>query len=120
MNRTRNSNRTLAGVLQTNLIKQLGKQSRHAPKSSLLSVPERKPTSPSVQPPQPSKYVDTKAAHQHLGISKASFFRLRKQGHFSPSPITGRYHLDDLDREARGVQGTASLEQTHGYPFSAN
>ena len=102
MSRTRNPNRTLASALQTNLIKQIGKQRRHTPTKTPSRVEEQKPVSKVIEQPLPSKYVNTKAAYQHLGISKASFFRLRKLGHFLPSPVTGRYHLDDLDREARG------------------
>jgi hypothetical protein len=101
MSLTKNFNRTIAGTLHTNLIKQFAKQRRHTPGKTLSPATERKPAPVAHEPPA-SKYVDTKAAYQHLGISKASFFRLRKLGHFSPSPITGRYHIDDLDREARG------------------
>lgn len=51
-----------------------------------------------------SRYIDSKGAAAYLGVSKAKFFRLRSKGHFRPSPVTGLYHLDDLDREARAVQ----------------
>ena len=50
----------------------------------------------------PSKYLTAVGAYQYLGISKATFFRLKKQGRFSPSPVTNRYHVDDLDNEVRG------------------
>ena len=50
-----------------------------------------------------SRYTDSKGAAGYLGISRAKFFRLRSKGHFHPSPITGRYHMDDLDSEARGL-----------------
>jgi hypothetical protein len=102
MSRTKNTNRTLASAIQTNLIKELGKQRRQISMKTLSGVEEQKPVSKAIEQPLPSKYVDTKTAYQHLGISKASFFRLKKLGHFLPSPVTGRYHLDDLDREARG------------------
>jgi hypothetical protein len=105
MNRTRNSNRTLAGALQTSLIKQLGKRQRQTPKKPLPTIVERKSASAAPERLTQSKYVGAKAAYQHLGISKATFFRLRGNGHFPPSPVTGRYHLDDLDREARGIRG---------------
>ncbi len=105
MSLTKNFNRTIAGALQTNLIKQLGNQRRRTPKKTVSPAAERKPAPVALEQRPASKYVDSKAAYQHLGISKASFFRLRKLGHFSPSPVTGRYHLDDLDREARGHSG---------------
>ena len=50
-----------------------------------------------------TKYTNAKGAADHLGISKATFCRLKAKGFFQPSPITGRYHLDALDREARGA-----------------
>ena len=101
MSLTKNFSRTIAGTFHKNLIKQVAKQQRHTPGKTLSPATERKPA-PVAHEPLPSKYVDTKTAYQHLGISKASFFRLKKLGHFLPSPVTGRYHLDDLDREARG------------------
>jgi len=58
---------------------------------------------PNVQGLPKTKYTNAKGAAQHLGLSKATFFRLRARGHFQPSPITGRYHLDDLDRETRAT-----------------
>ena len=112
MSLTKNFNRTIAGALQTNLIKQLGNQRRRTPKKTVSPAAERKPAPVALEQRPASKYVDSKAAYQHLGISKASFFRLRKLGHFSPSPVTGRYHLDDLDRQqscSRGKQTIVSL-----------
>ena len=53
-----------------------------------------------------SRYTDSKGAADHLGISKAMFFRLRAKGYFQPSSVTGRYHIDDLDSEARGIPAT--------------
>ena len=57
-----------------------------------------------------TKYTNATGAAEYLGVSKATFFRHRANGHFPPSPITGRYHLDDLDREARG---TLSIRNGH-------
>lgn len=53
-----------------------------------------------------TKYTNAKGAADHLGISKAMFFRLRAKGYFQPSSVTGRYHIDDLDSEARGIPAT--------------
>lgn len=56
-----------------------------------------------VQAPPKTKYTNAKGAAQYLGLSKATFFRLRAKGYFQPSPVTGRYHLDDLDRETKAA-----------------
>jgi len=116
MSGSKNSSRTLAGAFQTNLIKQLGKQRLHASKSTPLPTPERKPASVITQQQPASKYVATKAAYQHLGISRATFFRLKKQGHFTPSPVTGRYHLDDLDQHVRSPSRHKIKPKTAGEP----
>ena len=70
---------------------------------------------PSKQPPA-SPYTNSKRAAAYLGIFKAQFIRLRSRWYFKPSPITGRYHTDDLDRETRGLsardaQGTCLSQQ---------
>ena len=60
------------------------------------------------QTPSKTKYTNAKGAALHLGISKSTFFRRKARGHFKPSPVTGLYHLDDLDRETRAVPGALS------------
>ena len=60
------------------------------------------------QTPSKTKYTNAKGAALHLGISKATFFRRKARGHFKPSPVTGLYHLDDLDRETRPVPAALS------------
>jgi hypothetical protein len=77
------------------------------------------------QPPQ-TQYTNAKGAAEYLGISKATFCRLKAKGFFQPSPVTGRYHLDDLDREARGTlsrpngcdAADAQTQKTFGHPES--
>ena len=71
-----------------------------------------------------TKYTNAKGAADHLGISKATFCRLKAKGFFQPSPITGRYHLDDLDRETRGALSmqngseptNTQTQKTFGHP----
>jgi hypothetical protein len=65
-----------------------------------------------------TKYTNAEGAREHLGISKSKFFRLRNQGYFKPSPVTGLYHLDDLDREARGIRQPSPYEQQASQKFS--
>ena len=45
MSRTKNTNRTLASAIQTNLIKELGKQRRQISMKTLSGVEEQKPVS---------------------------------------------------------------------------
>jgi hypothetical protein len=65
-----------------------------------------------------TKYTNAEGAREHLGISKSKFFRLRNQGYFKPSPVTGLYHLDDLGREARGIRQPSTYEEQASQKFS--
>lgn len=96
----------IAGNLQQNLIRQLSatalKRTRptsqiNGPAQTPSPAGHNKAASPQCQ------WVNARQAAVTLGISKATFARLRKKGHFKPSPITGRFHLDELNREAFGI-----------------
>jgi hypothetical protein len=94
---------------QNKLVAGLLKQQREERRESSRKSPipktclvERDQTLASHGTTPETKYTDAKGAAQHLGISRSKFFRLRSKGHFTPSPITGLYNFQDLDREARG------------------
>jgi hypothetical protein len=92
------------------------KASKNSGMPPLVTPSVQKGSSPCSKHAPASPYTDSKGAAAYLGISKAKFFRLRRQGHFKPSPITGRYYTDDLDRETRGLsardaQGTCLSQQ---------
>ena len=96
----------IAGALQQNLIRQLStKTAQRTRSTSQISAPGQ-PQSPSGDDKTASlrsQWINAQQAAVYLGISKATFARLRKKGHFKPSPITGRFHLDELNREAFGI-----------------
>jgi hypothetical protein len=108
-------------TFESNLISGLLKErTTKATKNSgmppMVTPAVRKSSSSCFKQPPASPYTDAKGAAAYLSISKAKFFRLRRQGYFKPSPITGRYHTDDLDRETRGLsardaQGTCLSQQ---------
>jgi len=98
----------MATKFQTNLVAGLLTQQRLENRTPLAKGPvqeaeKTKTAVVHVQAPPKTKYTNAKGAADYLGISKATFCRLKAKGFFKPSPITGRYHLDDLDREARGT-----------------
>lgn len=113
MGRKTNHSRNMATKFQTNLVAGLLTHRRlenHTPlnKELLRDAEKTKTAAVHVQAPPKTKYTNAKGAAQHLGLSKATFFRLRAKGHFQPSPVTGRYHLDDLDRETRATPAELS------------
>ena len=113
MGRKANHSRSMATKFQTNLLAGLLTYRRlenHTPlNKELLREAEKTVTATvTVQAPPNTKYTNAKGAAQYLGLSKATFFRLRAKGHFQPSPVTGLYHLDDLDRESRAVPAALS------------
>lgn len=93
---------------------------------SALETDTREGGAVHVQAPPKTKYTNAKGAADYLGISKATFCRLKTKGFFKPSSVTGRYHLDDLDREARGTislqngndAADAQNQKTFGHPES--
>ena len=76
--------------------------------SGPVSLTAKAPVSPPpsvAAPPVPavtSKYLTAQEAQIYLNISKATFFRLKKQGVITSSKVTNRYHADDLDLAVRG------------------
>ncbi len=86
--------------LLSGLLSKAGKSSEFAASSKAKDDASQ---APPILPVKSSRYTDAKGAAEYLGISKSTFFRLRNKGFFTPSPVTGRYHLDELDREAKGV-----------------
>ena len=100
----------IAGALQQNLIRQLSTKTAQRTRSTSQISARGQPQSPSGDDKTASlrsQWINAQQAAVYLGISKATFARLRKKGHFKPSPITGRFHLDELNREAFGVHSQA-------------
>lgn len=126
MGRKTNHSRNMATKFQTNLVAGLLTHQRLENRTPLAKGPvqeaeKTKTAAVHVQAPPKTKYTNAKGAAQHLGLSKATFFRLRAKGHFQPSPVTGRYHLDDLDRETRSapaeLSGKSTAETATQKPF---
>ena len=108
MGRKTNHSRNMTTKFRTNLVAGLLNQRRLENRTPLDKGPFEETDKTErgavhVQAPPKTKYTNAKGAAEYLGISKASFCRLKAKGFFQPSPITRRYHLDDLDREARGT-----------------
>ena len=108
MGRKTNHSRNMATKFRTNLVAGLLNQRRLEKRTPLGKEPFQETDKTErgavhVQAPPKTKYTNAKGAAEYLGLSKASFCRLKAKGFFQPSPITRRYHLDDLDREARGT-----------------
>lgn len=113
MGRKTNHSRNMATKFRTNLVAGLLNQRRLENRTPLDKGPFEETDKTErgavhVQEPPKTKYTNAKGAAQYLGLSKATFFRLRAEGHFQPSPVTGRYHLDDLDRETRSAPAELS------------
>ena len=89
----------ISGVLK----ERTSKASKNSGMPPLVTPSVQKGSSPCSKHAPASPYTDSNGAAAYLGISRAKFFRLRSKGHFQPSPVTGRYHMDDLDSEARGL-----------------
>ena len=119
--------RKITAKFQTNLVAGLLNHRRQGSRNLSGKVPAQgtnKTESGEVHVPASpkTKYTNAKGAAEYLGISKATFFRRRALGYFQPSPITGRYHLDDLDREAKGnpttpgisISAEAAIQKTFG------
>ncbi len=108
MSRKADRSRNIAKKFESNLLSGLLRQKqRHVDKcfskvdqKDVKKIQAPLPRAPTV--PE-SKYTNAKGAAKHLGISKATFFRRRAAGFFQPSPVTGKYHLDELDREVKGI-----------------
>lgn len=120
--RTKHSRRT-ASRFESNLLEGLSKISQQQRmksqgKSPLEDFRTVASGPPHASTPPKTKYTNAEGAKEHLGISKSKFFRLRNQGYFKPSPVTGLYHLDDLDREARGIQEPSPTEKQTSQKFS--
>ena len=98
----------ISGVLK----ERTSKASKNSGMPPLVTPSVQKGSSPRSKHAPASPYTDSKGAAAYLGISKAKFFRVRRQGHFKPSPITGRYYMADLDLEARGIQSTPTGRAT--------
>ena len=111
MGRKSNHAGHIASTFQANLVAGLLSHRRQEPSRSKGKAPARESEKTAnavghVQASPQTKYTNAKGAANYLGISKATFCRLKAKGFFQPSPVTGRYHLDDLDREARGTLST--------------
>ena len=116
MGRKTNHAPSSATKFQTNLLEGLLTHRRMEKRNTQGGVPILKTDKPEggvshVQALPKTQYTNAKGAADHLGISKATFYRLKAKGFFPPSPITGRYHLDDLDRDARGIQKPSPTEK---------
>jgi hypothetical protein len=130
MGRKTNHARNNATKFQTNLLegllthRRMEHRSNPQDKVSAQEMDKMERGAAHLQAAPKTKYTNAKGAADHLGISKATFCRLKAKGFFQPSPITGRYHLDDLDREARGALSTqngraaadAQTQKTFGHP----
>ncbi len=108
MGRKTNPARNNATKFQTNLLEGLltHRRMEHRnphDKVSARETDKKERGAVHLQAAPKTKYTNAKGAAEYLGLSKASFCRLKAKGFFQPSPITRRYHLDDLDREARGT-----------------
>jgi hypothetical protein len=101
-NRSQNGNTTFEANLVAGLLNQQRQRNQKFKHKINAQKPQKTEQTPHQRHALPeTKYVNARGAAQYLGISKATFFRLKAKGHFRPSPITGRYHLDDLDSHAK-------------------